>query len=89
MWCSRTSGWASSRLSCSSDRSHARRSFATALFQLGVRKGDRVAIMLPNCPQFVVAYCATLRVGGVAVPFNPLYSAREIEYQLRDSGARA
>jgi long-chain acyl-CoA synthetase len=61
---------------------------AAALQRLGVAKGDRVAILLPNCPQFVVAYCATLRVGGIAVPFNPLYSAREIEYQLRDSGAR-
>ncbi len=60
---------------------------AASLQRLGVEKGDRVAILLPNCPQFVVAYCATLRVGGIAVPFNPLYSAREIEYQLRDCGA--
>ena len=61
---------------------------AAALQRLGVQKGDRVAILLPNCPQFVVAYCATLQVGGIAVPFNPLYSAREIEYQLRDCGAK-
>jgi long-chain acyl-CoA synthetase len=61
---------------------------AAALQRLGVAKGDRVAILLPNCPQFVVAYCATLQIGGIAVPFNPLYSAREIEYQLRDSEAK-
>ncbi len=61
---------------------------AASLQRLGIRKGDRVAILLPNCPQFVVAYCATLATGAIAVPFNPLYSAREIEYQLRDSGAR-
>ncbi len=60
---------------------------AASLQRLGVQKGDRVAILLPNCPQFVVAFCATLRVGGIAVPFNPLYSSREIEYQLRDCGA--
>jgi long-chain acyl-CoA synthetase len=61
---------------------------AAALQRLGVAKGDRVAILVPNCPQFVVTYCATLQLGGIAVPFNPLYSAREIEYQLRDSGAK-
>ncbi|MGV8039695.1 MAG: long-chain fatty acid--CoA ligase [Thermoanaerobaculaceae bacterium] len=62
--------------------------FAASLQRLGVRKGDRVALLLPNCPQFVVAYLATLAVGGIAVPFNPLYSAREVGYQLRDCGAR-
>ena len=62
--------------------------FAASLQRLGVRKGDRVALYLPNCPQFVIAYLATLRAGGIAVPFNPLYSAREAEYQLRDCGAR-
>ncbi|HPS79777.1 MAG TPA: long-chain fatty acid--CoA ligase [Thermoanaerobaculaceae bacterium] len=61
--------------------------FAASLQRLGVRKGDRVALMLPNCPQFVIAYLATVAVGGIAVPFNPLYSAREVEYQLRDCGA--
>ncbi len=61
---------------------------AASLQRLGVRPGDRVAILLPNCPQFVVAFLATLRAGGIAVPFNPLYSSREIESQLRDCGAR-
>ncbi len=62
--------------------------FANALKNLGVKKGDPVAIQLPNIPQLVIAYYGTLKLGAVAVMFNPIYSAREIEYQLRDSGAR-
>jgi long-chain acyl-CoA synthetase len=62
--------------------------FAASLQKLGLAKGDRVAIVLPNCPQFVIAYLAIARAGGIAVPFNPLYSAREVEYQLADCGAR-
>ncbi|RLC66181.1 MAG: long-chain fatty acid--CoA ligase [Chloroflexi bacterium] len=61
--------------------------FAAALQQLGVKKGDRVAIHMPNCPQFVIAYYATLMVGGIAVPCNPQYVAREMKHQLDDSGA--
>ena len=61
--------------------------FAAALQQLGVKKGDRVAIHLPNCPQFVIAYYATLMVGGILVPCNPQYVARELRHQLNDSGA--
>ncbi|KHF35470.1 Long-chain-fatty-acid--CoA ligase [Paenibacillus sp. P1XP2] len=61
--------------------------FANALQRLGVRKGDRIAIMLPNCPQGVIAYYGTLLVGGIAVMTNPLYVPREIEHQLTDSGA--
>ena len=61
--------------------------FAGALDQLGVRRGDRVAIMLPNVPQFVVAFYATLRLGAVAVPTNPLYKQYELAYQLADAGA--
>jgi long-chain acyl-CoA synthetase len=61
--------------------------FATALFQLGVRKGDRVAIMLPNCPEFVVAFYGALRIGAVPVNTNPMYVAREMREQLEDSGA--
>lgn len=60
---------------------------AAGLQKLGVKKGDRVAIHLPNCPQFVIAYYATLRVGGIVVPCNPIYVAREMEHQLNDSGA--
>lgn len=62
--------------------------FAASLQRLGVGKGDRVALLLPNCPQFVVAYLGTLAAGAIAVPFNPLYSAREVAYQLQDCGAR-
>jgi len=62
--------------------------FAAALQELGVEKGDRVAIWLPNCPQFVIAYYATLMVGGIVVPCNPSYVAREIRHQLNDSGAK-
>jgi long-chain acyl-CoA synthetase len=61
--------------------------FAAALQGLGVTKGNRVAIHLPNCPQFPIAYYAVLRIGGIAVPCNPIYTAREMKHQLRDSGA--
>jgi long-chain acyl-CoA synthetase len=62
--------------------------FAAALQKLGVEKGDRVAIHLPNCPQFLVAYYATLMAGGIAVPCNPVYVARELTHQLNDSGTK-
>jgi long-chain acyl-CoA synthetase len=61
--------------------------FARALAGLGVRKGDRVALMLPNTPQMVIAYYGALRLGAVAVPTNPLYHEHELEVQLKDSGA--
>ncbi len=61
--------------------------FAAALQGLGVKKGDRVAIHLPNCPQFPITYFAILRIGGITVPCNPIYSAREMIHQLNDSGA--
>jgi long-chain acyl-CoA synthetase len=59
---------------------------ATALAALGVQKGSRVAIQAPNLPQTVIAYFATLRLGAVVVMTNPLYTAREIEYQWNDAG---
>lgn len=59
---------------------------AAGLVDLGVKKGDRVGIFMPNTPQFVMAYFAILKVGAVVVATNPLYSAREIEHQLNDSG---
>ncbi len=62
-------------------------SLAAALTDLGVKKGDRVAIHLPNSTQFPIAYFATLAIGAIVVPCNPLYVAREMEYQLKDSGA--
>ncbi|MBN1814087.1 MAG: long-chain fatty acid--CoA ligase [Anaerolineae bacterium] len=61
--------------------------FAAGLQELGVKKGDRVVIHLPNCPQFVIATYATLMIGAIAVPSNPEYVARELKYQLNDSGA--
>ncbi len=61
--------------------------FAHALVGLGVKKGDRVALMLPNIPQMVIAYYGTLRMGAIAVATNPLYHEHELEVQLKDSGA--
>ncbi len=60
---------------------------AEALRALGVGPGDRVALVLPNCPQHVVAFYAVLRLGAVVVECNPLYTASELEHQLQDSGA--
>jgi long-chain acyl-CoA synthetase len=54
----------------------------------GVEPGDRVGVMLPNVPQFPVAYFGVLRAGAVVVPLNPLLKAREVAYHLTDSGAR-
>jgi long-chain acyl-CoA synthetase len=62
--------------------------FAGALRSLGVHKGDRVALILPNCPQVVIAFYGTLRRGAVVVMNNPLYTAPELHHQLTDSGAR-
>ncbi len=59
--------------------------FATALYQLGIRKGDRVGLMLPNSPQFVIAFFAALRVGAVVVAINPTYTSHELQPQLADS----
>src|SRR5512136_2140631 len=61
--------------------------FAAGLQQMGVRQGDRVVIMLPNCPQFIIAAFATWRIGGIVVCCNPLYMPREIEHLATDSGA--
>ena len=60
---------------------------AGALHGLGVRKGDRVALILPNCPQNVIAFFAVLRLGAVVVSHNPLYTPSELRHQLSDSGA--
>lgn len=62
--------------------------FANYLKQIGVEKGDRVAIMLPNCPQSVIAYFGVLYAGGIVVQTNPLYTERELQYQMEDSGAK-
>jgi long-chain acyl-CoA synthetase len=63
--------------------------FAAGLQQRGIRPGDRVAVMLPNVPQFLIAFFGALRAGAIVVPTNPLYTTHELEHQLRDSGAVA
>ena len=65
------------------------RALAAYLQSLELERGDRVAIMLPNIPQYPVAVAAILRAGFVVVNVNPLYTPRELEHQLKDSGARA
>jgi long-chain acyl-CoA synthetase len=61
---------------------------ATALARMGIAKGDRVGIMLPNCPQYGIAAFAILRLGAIVVNVNPLYTPREITVVARDSGMR-
>ncbi|MDP9607339.1 long-chain-fatty-acid--CoA ligase [Variovorax sp. NFACC27] len=65
------------------------KSFAGYLQGLGLAKGDRVAVMMPNCPQYPVAVAGILRAGLILVNVNPLYTPRELEHQLKDSGAKA
>ncbi|MGJ7554433.1 long-chain-fatty-acid--CoA ligase [Variovorax sp. RB3P1] len=65
------------------------RAFAAYLQGLGLAKGDRVAAMMPNCPQYPIAVAAILRAGLILVNVNPLYTPRELEHQLKDSGAKA
>jgi long-chain acyl-CoA synthetase len=62
--------------------------FAAALYALDIGQGDRVAIMMPNCPQAVIAYYATLLLGAVTVMTNPLYVERELKHQWGDSGVK-
>jgi long-chain acyl-CoA synthetase len=62
--------------------------FANGLRRLGLQKGDRVALLLPNTPQFVVAFYGALRAGAIVVPCNPVYTPTELHHQLADSGAR-
>jgi len=61
---------------------------ANGLRKLGVSPGDRVALVLPNCPQHVVAFYAVLRLGAIVVEHNPLYTDRELRHQFEDHGAR-
>jgi long-chain acyl-CoA synthetase len=65
------------------------RAFAGYLQGLGLSKGDRVAVMMPNCLQYPIAVCGILRAGLILVNVNPLYTPRELEHQLKDSGSRA
>ena len=61
--------------------------FAVALDDLGVKKGDKVALFLPNIPQFMIAYYGTLKIGAIETAMSPLYKEREVEHQLKDSEA--
>src|SRR4051812_8056566 len=63
--------------------------FACALADLGVKKGDRVALYLLNSPQFIIAYFGALKCGATVTPISPVYTSHEVRYQLEDSGARA
>ena len=63
--------------------------FGNALRNLGVKKGDRVAVFLPNIPQFIIAYFGVLKAGAVVTAISPLHREREVEYQLSDSGAES
>jgi long-chain acyl-CoA synthetase len=60
--------------------------FSRVLTALGVQRGDRVGLVLPNCPQYVIAHYAALRIGAVVVGNNPLYTERELSHQLKDAG---
>jgi long-chain acyl-CoA synthetase len=62
--------------------------FAASLGRLGIGPGDRVGIMLPNCPQTVIAYYAALSIGAVVVMTNPMYVEREMTYQFNDAGVK-
>jgi long-chain acyl-CoA synthetase len=65
------------------------RALAAYLQSLGLARGDRVAVMMPNVPQYPITVAAILRAGFVVVNVNPLYTPRELEHQLKDSGAKA
>ena len=61
--------------------------FATALADLGVKKGDTVALYLLNCPQYVIAYFAALKIGAKVTPISPVYTSHEVKHQIEDSEA--
>src|SRR5262245_61818219 len=61
---------------------------AAALVELGIGKGDRVGVMLPNCPQYLISFFAVTRLGAIVANINPIYTPREVELVVRDSGLR-
>lgn len=62
--------------------------FASALKDLGVKQGDRVAIIMPNCPEYVYAYFGCMKIGAIEVQIDPLYMPSEVEFAINDSGAK-
>src|SRR4029450_9899202 len=71
------------------EAAHASRRLGRHLQDAGIQKGDRVAILSANCPEYFVAFYGTLFAGGVVTTLNPLYKEREVLHQLEDCGARA
>ncbi|MBN1328407.1 MAG: AMP-binding protein [Candidatus Heimdallarchaeota archaeon] len=61
---------------------------ANSLVELGIKKGDRIALLMPNCPQFVISYISTLYIGATVTAISPLNTTKEIEFQLKDSGSK-
>ena len=61
---------------------------ANALGELGVRKGDRVGLHLPTCPQYVIAYFGALKAGAKVTPISPVYTRKEVKQQIEDSQAK-
>ncbi|MCF8095404.1 MAG: AMP-binding protein [Desulfobacteraceae bacterium] len=61
--------------------------FAQGLLKAGLKKGDRVAVFMQNCPQFIISFLGTLRAGGVVVCLNPMFKQAELEYEINDAGA--
>jgi long-chain acyl-CoA synthetase len=62
--------------------------FANALYNLGVRHGDKLMLYIPNCPQFLAGFFGSMKVGATPVPVSPIYTPFEIEYLIKDSGAQ-
>ena len=62
--------------------------FANALYNLGIRHGDRVMLYIPNCPQFLAGYFGSMKIGATPVPISPIYTPYEIEYLINDSGVK-
>ena len=62
--------------------------FAHSLQSLGIQKGDRVAFLMPNCPQFVIGFYGTMKTGAIPVPLNPLYTGEELKYFFKDAEPR-
>ncbi len=68
--------------------SHEIKKLANSFIDLGIKKGDRIALLMPNCPQFVIGYLSILYAGAIVTAISPLNSLKEIEFQLKDSGSK-
>lgn len=61
---------------------------AASLHRMGVSKGDKAVLYLPNCPQWVITWLALMRIGAIAIPISPIYTPIDLEYMANDSGAK-